>query len=173
MTLLDRFRTQARDTHPDPAVRLAYVQEIPIDQRDVLAAIARSDDDVRVRRAAVAKLMDPSTLADIARADGDEDVRAAANGMLRDLALEAFEGAGETESRAAVETLADPRMLSTVAKTAIPKRIPSAPPRDSEDRTARIMMAPAAKATRARGLARDRRWRACSRGRTPDEPPAL
>ncbi|HEY2905910.1 MAG TPA: DUF349 domain-containing protein [Vicinamibacterales bacterium] len=118
MTLLDRFRTQTRDTHPDPAVRLAYVQEIPIDQRDVLAAIARTDDDARVRRAAVAKLMDPPALADIARADGDEDVRAAANGMLRDLALEAFEGIGETESRAAVEALADPRMLSTVAKTA-------------------------------------------------------
>jgi len=118
MTLLDRFRTQTRDTHPDPAVRLAYVQEIPIDQRDVLAAIARTDDDARVRRAAVAKLMDPPALADIARADGDEDVRAAANGMLRDLALEAFEGVGETESRAAVEALADPRMLSTVAKTA-------------------------------------------------------
>jgi hypothetical protein len=118
MTLLDRFRTQARDTHPDPAVRLAYVEEIPIDQRDVLAAIARTDDDARIRRAAVAKLMDPSALADIARADADEDVRAAANGMLRDLALEAFEGTGEIESRAAVEALVDPRMLSTVAKTA-------------------------------------------------------
>ncbi len=118
MTLLDRFRTQARDTHPDPAVRLAYVEEIPIDQRDVLAAIARTDDDARVRRAAVAKLMDPHALADVARADADEEVRAAANAMLRDLALEAFEGIGEAESRAAVEALGDPRMLSTVAKAA-------------------------------------------------------
>jgi hypothetical protein len=44
--------------------------------------------------------------------------------------------------------------ISTVAKTAIPKRIPSAPPRDNEDRTARIMTAAAAKATSARGLVR-------------------
>src|SRR3954468_14915292 len=101
MTLLDRFRTQARETHPDPAVRLAYVQEIPIDQRDILGTIARGDEDARVRRAAVAKLIDPPVLADVARTDADEEVRGAANAMLRDIALEAFEGVGEAESRAA------------------------------------------------------------------------
>jgi hypothetical protein len=71
MTLLDRFRTQARDTHADPAVRLAFVQELPIDQRETLAAFARDDPDPRVRRAAVAKLMDPAPLSAIARTDGD------------------------------------------------------------------------------------------------------
>jgi hypothetical protein len=118
MTLLDRFRTPSRDTHPDPAVRLAYVEQIPIDQRDVLVAVARGDEDARVRRAAVTKLMDPTALAEVARADVDEQVRGAANTMLRDIALEAFEGIGAAESRAAVQALADPRMLATVAKTA-------------------------------------------------------
>ena len=43
MTLLDRFRTQPPQKHADPVVRLAYVQEIPIDERDLLAEIARED----------------------------------------------------------------------------------------------------------------------------------
>ena len=75
MTLLDRFRTQSRDKHPDPAVRLAFVDELPLDDRTTIAAIAREDEDPRVRRAAVAKLMAPGALAAIARDDRDEGVR--------------------------------------------------------------------------------------------------
>jgi hypothetical protein len=118
MTLLDRFRTQARDTHADPAVRLAFVQELPIDQRETLAAFARDDPDPRVRRAAVAKLMDPAPLSAIARTDADDSVRGQATAMLRDIALEVFEGIGETESAAAVELLTDGRTLGAIAKSA-------------------------------------------------------
>jgi hypothetical protein len=118
MTLLDRFRTQTRHKHPDPAVRLAYVAEIPLDDRETIAAIAREDDDPRVRRAAVAKLMDAGALGSIARDDADEGVRAAAQGMLRDLALEAFEGTAESDSLDAVDASTDARILAQVAKTA-------------------------------------------------------
>ena len=121
MALLDRFRTQPRQKHPDPAVRLAYVQEIPIDERDLLAEIAREDVDVRVRRAAVAKLMAPAPLADIVRRDADEGVRADAVRMLRDLAVEAFEGTGDAESQEAVDALAalaDVKTLAAIAKSA-------------------------------------------------------
>ena len=100
MTLLDRFRTQSRDKHPDPAVRLAFVDELPLDDRTTITAMAREDEDPRVRRAAVAKLMVPGTLAAIARDDRDEDVRQQATVMLRDIALEAFE---EVRCREAVE----------------------------------------------------------------------
>ncbi len=72
MALLDRFRTQARHKHPDAAIRLAYIDEIPIDERDLIAEIARDDEDARVRRAAVAKLLDPAALAAVARADVDD-----------------------------------------------------------------------------------------------------
>src|SRR2546428_10518885 len=75
MTLLDRFRALPPQKHSDPVVRLAYVQEIPIDERDLLAEIARDDVDARVRRAAVAKLMNPSALAAVAEADPDPRVR--------------------------------------------------------------------------------------------------
>jgi hypothetical protein len=118
MTLLDRFRTQTRHKHPDPAVRLSYVAEIPLDDREMIAAIAREDEDPRVRRAAVGKLMDAAALGAIARDDADEDVRGAASDMLRDLALEVFEGTGESESLDAVDAISDPRALAQVAKTA-------------------------------------------------------
>src|SRR5204862_8358988 len=97
MALLDRFKTHPRHKHPDPAVRLAFVEEMSIDDREQLAAIAREDEDARVRRAAVAKLMDPSALAESSR-DRDEGVRTQALEMLRDIALEAFEGLGEREA---------------------------------------------------------------------------
>src|SRR5471032_2528668 len=75
MALLDRFRAQSHK-HPDAAVRLAFVQEIPLDERELLHEIAREDADPRVRRAAVAKVMDPAALAGVAKADADDQVRA-------------------------------------------------------------------------------------------------
>jgi hypothetical protein len=118
MTLLDRFRAQSRDKHSDPAVRLAFVEELPLSEKDAIAAAAREDDDPRVRKAAVGKLMDPSALAAILRDDRDDQVRAQASSMLRDLALEAFEEVGEAESLQAVDAIAEPKMLAQVAKSA-------------------------------------------------------
>src|SRR5437762_5042037 len=118
MAILVRFRTVPRHKHPDPGVRLAYVEELPIDDREQLAAIARADDDANVRRAAVAKLLDPPALAGVAREDRDETVREQAIAMLRDIALEAFEGIAETDSLAAVAALTDVKTLAAIAKTA-------------------------------------------------------
>ena len=90
-----------------------------MDDREQLAAIAREDEDARVRRTAVGKLMDPSALAGIARHDRDDDVRNQAVEMLRDIALEVFEGLGEGEGAAAVEALValgDARTLAQIAK---------------------------------------------------------
>ena len=118
MTLLDRFRTPSRQKHPDPAVRLAYVAELPLGERELIVAAAREDEDVRVRRAAVAKLLDPTALSAIARDDADAGVRADALNMLRDIALDVFEGVSEAESLAAVDALAGAdRTLAQIAKT--------------------------------------------------------
>jgi len=118
MAILDRFRTQPRQKHPDPGVRLAFVQEIPLNDHELLTEMAREDADPRVRRAAVRKLLDPAALAAIAANDGDEHVRAEAAAMVRDIALEAFEGIGESESLSAVDVLADIRTLASIAKSA-------------------------------------------------------
>src|SRR5260221_13516615 len=92
MERLDRLRTQPRHKHPDPAVRLGYVGELPLEERDQLTAIAREDDDARVRRAAVGKLMAPDSLMGVARTDHDDTVRAEAGQTLRDRALAALQG---------------------------------------------------------------------------------
>jgi hypothetical protein len=118
MTLLERFRAQPRQRHSDPAVRLEFVQEIPIGEREVLAEIAREDTDARVRRAAVAKLLDPVVLAAVAATDAEPAVRDEAIAMLRDIALESFEGVPESDSLAAVDALADTKALALVAKSA-------------------------------------------------------
>ena len=118
MTLLERFRAQPRQKHADPAVRLAYVQELPITEREVLTEISREDPDPRVRRAAIAKVIDPATLAGVASADTDESVRDQAVAMLRDIALDVFEGVTEPVSLAAVDALTDARALAVVAKSA-------------------------------------------------------
>jgi hypothetical protein len=118
MTLLERFRAQPRQKHTDPAVRLAFVQEVPITERELLAEVAREDPDARVRRAAVAKLMAPAALAAIAAGDADDSVRDQATAMLRDIALESFEGLTEADSLAAVEALSDVKALAAVAKGA-------------------------------------------------------
>jgi hypothetical protein len=117
MAILDRFRAVPASKHSDPDVRLAYVEALSIDERDQLVAVAREDESARVRGAAVGKLMDPSVLALVVGDDPDPGVRANAMSMLRDIALEAFEDTGEAESLAAVEVLADVKILSQVIKT--------------------------------------------------------
>src|SRR5262245_2039549 len=118
MTLLDRFRAQPRQNHPDAAIRLEFLAELPLADRPAIAAMAREDTDPRVRRAAVAKLLDPAVLGAIARDDPDADVRSGALSMLRDIALEAFEGIGEAEACDAIEALVDQKVLVHVAKNA-------------------------------------------------------
>ena len=118
MALLDRFRTHPGHKNPDAAVRLQFVQELPLDERELLTEVAREDSDPRVRRAAVAKLMDSAALAAVAGSDADEQVRAQALSMLRDIALEAFEGIGEAESLAAVAAIDDPKTIISIAKNA-------------------------------------------------------
>jgi hypothetical protein len=118
MTLLDRFRTQPRQKHADPLVRLEFVEELPMDERDLLGEMAREDADARVRRAAVAKLLDPAALAGVASGDADADVREQAVRMLRDIALDAFEGVAGAESLAAVDALSDAKALVAIAKAA-------------------------------------------------------
>jgi hypothetical protein len=123
MGILNRFKTQPKWKSADPAVRAAGVQEISEEEQELLASIARTDDDARVRRAAVSKLGTVAVLAEMVRSDADEGVRDEAAGVLLDIALGAYE-ADEPASRAAVEALAQlpgasaQKHLLLVAKTA-------------------------------------------------------
>ena len=120
MALLDRFRTQSRHKHPDPAVRLAFVQEIPLDERELLAEIAREDAD-RARAPRGGREADGSGGARRRWRTTTPTSRCARrrSAMLRDIALEAFEGVGEAESLAAVDALEPTRRRSSaIAKNA-------------------------------------------------------
>src|SRR5262245_50590077 len=105
MALLDRFRSQPALKHPDPEIRLAYVDSLSIDEKDQLIAAACEDESPRVRRAAVGKLIDPAALSLVAQNDADITVRTDAVSMLRDIALGAFEETSEADSLAAVDAL--------------------------------------------------------------------
>jgi hypothetical protein len=118
MALLDRFRRPPQWKSDDPLARIAGVEELPLDQQDVLVAIAREDGDSRVRRAAVRKIIDPALVADVAQTDRDESVREEAVSILRDLALGVFENTTEAESLAALRLLQDVRDVMTVAESA-------------------------------------------------------
>jgi Domain of Unknown Function (DUF349) len=123
MGLLDRLKPPPRWKHPDPQVRLAGVQEIPEDEQDILASIAREDEDGRVRRAAVSRLGNVAVLTDVVGRDADESVRDEAAGVLLDIAVGVYE-AQEPASLAAVDGLATmppmnaQKQLVLVAKTA-------------------------------------------------------
>ena len=123
MRILDRFKTQPKWKHADADIRLAGVHELPEDEQDVLADVARTDGDARVRKAAVSKLGTVGTLAEILRDDADESVRDEAAGVLLDIALGAFE-ADEASSLAALDAFAvlpaaaAQKQIVLVAKTA-------------------------------------------------------
>jgi hypothetical protein len=104
MGILDRFKVQPKWKHPDATIRLSGVHELAESEQDVLAEVARSDTDARVRKAAVGKLGAVATLGDILRSDADEGVRDQAAGVLLDIALGAFD-ADEAASLAALQAL--------------------------------------------------------------------
>jgi hypothetical protein len=116
MSFLDRFRPLPRWKHADPAVRAAAVSEIPDDDehRGVLAELAGGDEDVRVRRAAAARVADVETLVAVARGERDEDLRR----ELADRLVAIASAPAETDGDAALALagLEDQRQLAAVAK---------------------------------------------------------
>jgi hypothetical protein len=118
MALLDRFRRPPQWKQDDPLARVAAVEELPLDQQDLLISIAHEDGDVRVRRAAVRKIIEPAAVAAVAQTDRDDSVREEAVGILRDLALGVFENTAEAESLAALALLTDVRDVIIVAESA-------------------------------------------------------
>ena len=117
MSILDRLKSQPPWTDPDPLVRLDGTYEIPDDDQDLLASIARDDPDPRVRRAVIERVEIADVLGALAGSDPDADVRDAARDGLARLACRADEG-GDERAAAALANLSEDRYLAQVAKTA-------------------------------------------------------
>jgi hypothetical protein len=117
MSFLDRFKPQPRWKHADPLVRAAAIAEIPDDRehRDVITELAQADEDVRVRRAAVARLIETPELARLARTEADEELRREIAERLVGIATAPAESDGEAAQ--ALEGLDDQKHFATVAKT--------------------------------------------------------
>ena len=156
MALLDRFRTQPGHKNPDAAARLQFVQELPLDERDLLTEVAREDADPRVRRAAVAKLMDPAG----ARRAWRRPTRTSrcARRRCRCCATSRSrrsKGSARAESLAAVDAIDDAKTLVGIAKNA------------SREATARRALARVTDGARARiDRAPCRRTKACAAPRS-------
>ena len=75
MGILDKLRPQSKSTHPDPNIRIEAIHELDPADIDALNAFAKDDADARVRRVAVARILDASVLADIVRNEADGSVR--------------------------------------------------------------------------------------------------
>ena len=141
MKLLDKLRSQPEWQSDDPVTRITAVRDLSDDAQDLLAEIARHDEDAAVRREAVGRVRDADILASILGTDSDEQVRVEAASAVRHLVLEAEVTATgerwlrsltderdliavarsarlETVSRAALSKLTDARALGAVARRA-------------------------------------------------------
>lgn len=117
MYFLDRFKPTPRWKHADAAVRAAAIPGIPADEehRQVIAELAREDQDVRVRRAAIARVSDVPLLVILARSDADADLRREIADRLVGIAT--AEADTDADAALALEGLDDPRQFATVAKS--------------------------------------------------------
>jgi hypothetical protein len=73
MSLLDRLRP--RWHHSDPDVRVEAVRQLAREEQELLGAVARHDEDTRVRRSAIKKLDSAEILLKVARADAEQALR--------------------------------------------------------------------------------------------------
>jgi hypothetical protein len=113
--IIDRLLNKPEWRNPDPAVRADAVLRLPSSEREVLLAIAREDEEPRVRRAAAKKLADTEALLDLVRSDEDEGVREEATTRLVHLVVHATDAEA---ARMAFAALNEPRHLSVVARSA-------------------------------------------------------
>src|SRR5262245_7948593 len=116
MSFLDRFKPQPKWKHADPAVRAASVSEIPDDSayRGTIEELAASDEDVRVRTAAVERLSDTAFLAGLARVERAADLRRRITERL--VAIAVAPADTDADAALALDGLDDPKQFSTIAK---------------------------------------------------------
>jgi Domain of Unknown Function (DUF349) len=116
MSFLDRFKPQPKYRSPDPAIRLAGVEELPDDAEHwgVIAELAASDEDVRVRRAAIGRISVPGYLARLARTERDELLRRELGERLVEIAT--APAATDADASTALEGLNDQKQLGAIAK---------------------------------------------------------
>jgi hypothetical protein len=117
MSFLDRFKPQPKYRHADPAIRLAGIAELPDDAEHwgVIAELAASDEDVRVRRAAVNRIDAVGYLARLARTEKDESLRRELADKL--VAIANAPAATDNEAAQALDGVSDQKSFAAIAKS--------------------------------------------------------
>jgi hypothetical protein len=117
MSFLDRFKSQPKYRNPDPTIRLAGLAELPDDAESwgVIAELAASDEDVRVRRAAVGRIGAAGYLARLARTERDEALKRELCDRL--VAIANAPADNDNDAATALEGLNDQKHLGSVAKS--------------------------------------------------------
>jgi hypothetical protein len=117
MSFLDRFKAQPKYRHPDPTIRLAGLAELPDDAESwgVIAELAASDEDVRVRRAAIGRIGAAGYLARLARTERDDSLKRELCERL--IAIANAPADTDNDAVTALEGLSDWKHLGTVAKS--------------------------------------------------------
>jgi Domain of Unknown Function (DUF349) len=117
MSFLDRFKPQPRWKHTDAAIRSAAVAEIPDDDEHlpIIMELASSDADVRVRRAAAARLHGAADIVSLVQSERDEELVHELTERL--VAIASAPAETDAEAALALEGLSDQRQLAAVAKS--------------------------------------------------------
>lgn len=114
MSVLERFASPIKSR--DAAVRLKAVQKHPPEDTGILADLARSDPDARVRKEAVRRLEAPRVLLELTGSAGDESARRLARSRAEALLVKiAADDRDEEESRRALGLLTPLRSVAEVA----------------------------------------------------------
>ena len=115
MGFFDLFRPKWQNS--DPEVRVQAVRDLGDHQSDVLAKVARSDKDARVRRAAIKRISDAHVLVSLANDESDDDLKKTAEEMAAKILLEAARKGGD-EGLRALDHIKDVDALVEVAASA-------------------------------------------------------
>jgi hypothetical protein len=114
MSFADLFRPKWKNSNPD--VRAEAVRQLGDDQADLLATIARQDQDARVRRIALKRIVDAEVLYELAARDPDQSLRDAAAEKADELLLGSATSDEEARALEALSRLRSPRLIATVAE---------------------------------------------------------
>jgi hypothetical protein len=114
MSFADLFRPKWKNSNPE--VRAEAVRQLGDDQAQLLATIARQDQDARVRRIAVKRIADAELLYELAEHDPDQSLRDAAAEKADELLLTSATSDDEERALAALARLRSPRLIAAVAQ---------------------------------------------------------